>query len=132
VDGQEDMVILYIDDDAEDLEIFQAAISLIAPACQYFQASDGNEGLRKLKSITPDYIFLDVNMPRMNGLEVLEAIRADKDLRRSRVIMFSTTILDGDAHLYRAKGAHKSITKPNSFKQLCEILQSIFSHKEIC
>ena len=119
------MIILYIDDDEDDLEIFQAAIGEVDPSCQYFQASDGKNGLNTLESITPDYIFLDVNMPCMDGIEVLETIRADRHLRDIPVIMFSTSIRPEDELLYRRKGANGCILKPNSFKQLCKILRSL-------
>ncbi|HMG94118.1 MAG TPA: response regulator [Chryseolinea sp.] len=125
------MIILYIDDDEDDLVLFQAAMVEVDPSCQYFQASDGKKGLSMLQSITPDYIFLDVNMPCMSGLTVLETIRADKQLRDIPTIMFSTTIRAEDELVYRNKGANGCIEKPNTFHELCNILRSVFSHEEI-
>ena len=43
------------------------------------QASDGIECLEKLKTVRPDILLLDINMPKMNGIEVLEALKAKKD-----------------------------------------------------
>jgi CheY-like chemotaxis protein len=71
------MNILYIDDDAEDREIFREAVQSIDPDIVFNVAQDGLEGLKTIResSIVPDFIFLDVNMPRMDGRTFLNEIR---------------------------------------------------------
>ena len=71
------MHILYIDDDAEDREIFKEAITAIDPSYICNVANDGYQGLKALEEfvVMPDFIFVDVNMPRMTGRQFLLEIK---------------------------------------------------------
>src|SRR5688572_30884496 len=77
------MTILYIDDDADDREIFMEAVKTISPEIVCYEACDGVEGLVTLHSlvIPPDVIFLDVNMPRMNGKQSLRSEEHTSELQ---------------------------------------------------
>jgi CheY-like chemotaxis protein len=67
------MTILNVDDDLEDQEIFTEAIGIIDPLITCIKANNGLEGHKLLfndeKQLSIDYIFLDINMPKMNGIE---------------------------------------------------------------
>ena len=71
------MTILYIDDDPDDREFFREAVHYMDPAIMCHTAEDGAKGLRDLDEmiIMPDFIFLDVNMPIMNGRQFLIEIK---------------------------------------------------------
>jgi CheY-like chemotaxis protein len=87
------MKILYADDDSDDREFFAKILVEIDPHIQLLEASDGIETLNILATdVIPDYIFLDINMPRLNGDETLAAIRKDPKLNDTKVVMYSTTI----------------------------------------
>lgn len=118
------MIILYIDDDKEDQEFFYEAICTINPRYTCVTASSGREGLRILSTLTPDHIFLDLNMPEMNGRDVLQLIREEKKLEHVPVVIFSTSIPAGDAMLFKAIGANECMVKPFSFSILCKMLQT--------
>ena len=118
-------LVLCIDDDNEDLDIFEEALSEINLSFTCIKAHDGKEGLTFLKSTIPDYIFLDINMPRMNGIEVLRLIRKQSRLDKVPVIMFSTTI-PNEKEL-KKEGATKCIAKSSTFTDLCKVLQTFFS-----
>lgn len=118
------MIILYIDDDNEDQELFFEAINIINSTYTCVLASSGKEGLNILKSITPDRIFLDMNMPQMNGRDVLQRIRAQKRLDPIPVVIFSTSITDADKKEFRRSGATDCLVKPSSFSMLCNTLKS--------
>lgn len=64
---------MYIDDDAEDREFFKEAVKDIDPTLMCYMAQDGREGLNDLSEmiVMPDFIFVDVNMPIMNGRQFL-------------------------------------------------------------
>lgn len=76
-------------------------------------ASNGQDGLDKARSENPDLILLDIMMPKMNGLEVLEKLKADPDLKKIPVIMLTNLAGDKDAETALAKGAVKYIIKSN-------------------
>ena len=87
------MVILYADDDEDDREIFVEILKNIDEGIRLVQAEDGFHTLTILDSIDlPDIIFLDINMPVLNGYETLAEIRKDKRFSQVKVVMFSTAI----------------------------------------
>jgi CheY-like chemotaxis protein len=125
------MIALYIDDDAEDTEIFQEAIVSVDPDVVFYTASDGQEGFRVLEQITviPDFIFLDVNMPRMNGKEFLAQIKKRITFRSIPVIIYSTTSHREEILAYQALGAYDFIKKPDSFEILKGTLKKLIEDK---
>lgn len=74
-------------------------------------ASDGQEGLSKAKNIKPTLILLDVMMPKMNGLQVLDSLKADEQMKAIPVIMLTNLAGQQDAETALAKGAVKYIIK---------------------
>jgi CheY-like chemotaxis protein len=85
-------MILYVDDDKDDQEIFKKIVAHINPAIVCHLASNGSDALNLLeKSISPAIIFLDVNMPQMDGKELLKTIRQNSAYTDVSVVMFSTS-----------------------------------------
>ena len=72
-------ILFLVDDDLEDREIFQEAILTCRPTLELLFAGDGVEALETLESSNrlPDVIFLDYNMPRMNGMDCLKALKSN-------------------------------------------------------
>jgi CheY-like chemotaxis protein len=82
-----------IDDDPDDQEIFFLAWQHVDPAVKCVYANDGIYGLEKLRKeppLQPELIFIDLNMPRMNGVECLKEIKKLNHLRNVPVYMYST------------------------------------------
>ncbi|HXL57699.1 MAG TPA: response regulator [Chitinophagaceae bacterium] len=120
------------DDDADDQELFKEALSEIDKSIRCLTASSGEEALNKLKTDLkqlPDYIFLDLNMPRMNGLECLVEIKKTNTLKHIPVIIYSTSSAEKDVEETRKLGADYFITKPPGFKELCDKIKYILSGK---
>jgi CheY-like chemotaxis protein len=91
--------ILVVDDDEVDVESFRRTLSKLKIANPVYRARDGIEALEMLKSNNipqPYIILLDINMPRMNGLEFLEHIRTDSALTSSVVFILTTSTADED------------------------------------
>lgn len=87
------MVILYADDDKDDRDLFSEIVLQINPAITVLTAQDGAEALKILSSrVTqpPDIIFLDINMPILDGIETLVEIRRDSRYKGIRVVLYST------------------------------------------
>lgn len=115
--------ILQIDDDCDDCELFMEALEEISSA-QYTAIYDPVEALRKLMEaeITPDVIFLDLNMPIMSGIEFLTEIKKQEKLKEIPIIIFSTSQLDHIINEAKDYGAQDFISKPNNFNDLKRIL----------
>lgn len=81
-------------------------------------ASDGEATLRAVSEFRPDLVLLDVMMPRKNGYEVVQAIRADPALERIKVLMLTAKGRDVDAEKGFGLGADAYVTKPFSTREL--------------
>lgn len=95
--------ILMIEDDEVDVMAFQRAIDKANIENKVYYAANGLEGLAYLrgeegkpKVQQPCVVLLDLNMPKMNGFEFLEVLRADKDIQDTAVFVLTTSNLDKD------------------------------------
>jgi CheY-like chemotaxis protein len=119
--------IMMIDDDDDDQEIFLTALQKVTNSISCIAVNNGCEALQKLKSkqIQPDLIFLDLNMPVMNGQQFLMEIKKDEELKNIPIIIFSTSSHSPTIALTKLLGAHDFITKPDKFEDLVNILTSV-------
>jgi CheY-like chemotaxis protein len=123
---------LLIEDDVDDQEIFCKALKDASKDAVCMIAKDGIEGLEMLKSdlsFVPNFIFIDVNMPKMNGMECLERVKKLPHLSGTSVVMYSTTSEQKILLRSKALGAFDFIIKPSSIPLLSERLDQVF-HKE--
>jgi CheY-like chemotaxis protein len=120
--------ILLIDDDDDDLEFFVSAVNEISSSLLCITESSAQKALDKLKNneTAPDVIFLDLNMPVMNGFQFLAEVKNDRTLKDIPVIILSTSSVPITIQQTKALGAVDFITKPNNFAALKRILQTIF------
>lgn len=91
--------IVIIDDDEIDVQSFKRTFAKLKIANPVYRARDGVEGLELLRSRNvpaPYIILLDINMPRMNGLEFLNQLRQDPVLTSSVVFILTTSVADED------------------------------------
>ena len=120
------MIVLCIDDDPEDTDFFCEALKAIRPDAQCLIANDGLTALKILRSQTqPDVIFLDINMPRMSGREVLIQIKKNYKWSQLPIIIYATTIHPPDADSYKMLGAQDVLKKHVTFQDLCAALQVV-------
>lgn len=120
---------LLVDDDEDDKEIFCMALSETDPSIRCLVASDAVEALKMLRdpAFVPDYIFLDLNMPLMSGKECLQEIRKLPHLKKTPVIIYSTSASHRDIQETRDLGASSFITKPPQISVLAQKLAGVFS-----
>lgn len=89
-------------------------------------AFDGEEGFEKAKTTKPTIILLDIMMPKLNGLQVLEKLKLDPELKTIPVIMLTNLSSEKDAENAMLKGAVKYIIKSqNEPKQVVEMVKEI-------
>jgi CheY-like chemotaxis protein len=125
------MTILIVDDDADDLQFFADAIAEIDPGVTCITAYNGIEALQVLGAANPrpDYIFLDLNMPRMGGKQCLKHIKNNPLYKSIRVIIYSTSRRPEDLEEVREAGAAAFIVKPNKFHLLREEIADILKNR---
>ena len=117
--------ILLAEDDADDRELFLEAISLVDPSIKVDTVENGEKLMAHLRAapLYPDCIFLDLNMPKKNGKECLKEIRANAKTQTIPVIIYTTSLSKKDIDETFDKGASFFIRKPNSFRELTDLLQ---------
>ena len=114
-----------IDDDEDDREIFQLALDQIR-GIKGVMSHNGKEALKMLddNSFTPDFIFLDLNMPLLSGKECLQEIRKIPRLHSVPVFIYTTSSRDDDKVEIEKLGATGFITKPSKLINLVRILST--------
>jgi CheY-like chemotaxis protein len=123
--------IIVIDDDKDDRFFFKLALQEIDSEFIFIEAKEGLEGLEILTSSTelPDFIFLDINMPRMNGIECLKQLKKNERLKEIPVIMCSTTTFNEKECM--ENGAAYFMNKPPDYTQLPDtIMQALEEAKK--
>ncbi len=88
-------------------------------------AVDGEEALAKARAEKPDLVLLDVMMPKMNGFDVCQALRADPELAGMRVLMLTAKGRDTEVSKGLGLGADAYVTKPFSTKELVTQIRSL-------
>lgn len=121
--------VFLIDDDADDREIFQEALSVIElnSAINFQEAENGADAFLKLKNPDtkrPDVIFLDLNMPKMDGKEFLLEIKKQQSFKDIPVVIYSTSANKSDVDFTMQHQARKFMTKPHSIFDLKKELEA--------
>ena len=117
------------DDDEDDRYFFELAFSEARMDIKLKMVQDGQELMQALQSTPelPDIVFLDLNMPRKNGMECLREIRGSSILKELIVIIYSTSNNPSDVEDAFIAGANTYIIKPSDFQQLKKILSNVVS-----
>ena len=92
---------------------------------EVFEARDGEEALAMIQSHKPDLVFMDVMMPKMNGLEVTKHVKADPELVGTKIILLTAKGQDSDRATGEAAGADDYMTKPFSPSKLLQRARSM-------
>lgn len=130
--------ILLAEDDADDIYLITEAIDECGMDARIFMVENGEDMLRFLRhqdqfadpadSPRPDLILLDLNMPLKDGREALAEMKADSDLHTIPVIILTTSRAQEDIDITYSLGASSFVSKPNSFKNLRELVCKIGSY----
>ena len=123
-------LILLADDDEGDRTIFTEAFSEIKIKTEVRTVNDGDElmdWLSQKDNPLPHFLFLDLNMPRKNGLDCLKEIKTIDRLKEIFVAIYSTSGNEKDVEETFVNGANAYITKPSDFNELKQILYKAVS-----
>ncbi|PSL30355.1 response regulator [Dyadobacter jiangsuensis] len=119
--------ILLIDDDEDDQEIFLTALESTRKPVRCTVLDSARKALRQIiqGEIEADLIFLDLNMPLMNGQQFLTEIKKDEQLRKIPIVILSTSSNAATAMQVKQLGACHFFTKPDRFEDLVAILNEV-------
>ncbi|MDB4938673.1 MAG: two-component system response regulator [Labilithrix sp.] len=122
-----DRVILLVEDDAVDQMTVRRALRELRISNPLVIAESGEEALAMLESFEelPCMTLLDINMPRMNGLELLAAMKADERLRRIPVVMLTTSTDDRDRFDSFDRSVAGYMVKPVDYPQFVELMRTL-------
>ena len=124
--------VLLVEDDPGDVLMTQEAFEEHKVRNRLTVVSDGVSALEFLRkegehvdAPTPDLILLDLNLPRMDGREVLQALKADADLRSIPVVVLTTSEAEEDVVRSYSLHANAYVTKPVDFDRFIEVVRQI-------
>ncbi len=124
--------ILIVEDNPGDARLMLEAFKETAIECRLVHVTDGEQALAYLKpkakpgaSSQPSLILLDLNLPRVNGREVLAAIKSHEQLKSIPVVVFTTSQAPEDIHQVYNLCANCYITKPGDLDRFLEVVKGI-------
>lgn len=117
---------MLIDDDPDDQLFFRDAVQIIHPELVCELASTCQQAFEQLENPPPpEFIFMDLNMPVMNGFDCLVYLKNQESYSQIPIIIFTTSKNPQDISRTRQLGARHFMTKPDDFNILCKKLKKI-------
>lgn len=114
--AQRDGLILLVEDNEQNIETFQTYLT--TKGYQVIVARHGLEAIQRTKEEQPALILMDIQMPKMDGLEAIRHIRADSTIAEIPIIALTALAMRGDRERCLAAGANDYLSKPVSIKKL--------------
>ncbi|MES2288698.1 MAG: response regulator [Pseudomonadota bacterium] len=115
--------VLVVEDNELNLRLF--CDLLRAHDCAVEGVRDGREALDTARSFEPDLIVMDIQMPHVTGIELIEEIRADEDLRPIPVMAVTAYAGKADEERARTAGADAYVSKPISLMRFVEVVEEL-------
>ncbi|OBX24529.1 CheY-like chemotaxis protein [Gelidibacter algens] len=122
---------MIIDDDADDRFFFKAAVRKMQSSVKFMEANGCEEAIILLRTAEhlPHFIFLDINMPRMDGSECLKQLKREAKLEHIPVIMYSTSFSEESINEFHTLGASTYLKKPTDMnllpEQILEVIKDL-------
>ena len=123
--------ILLVEDDQADAYITQQALNTINVANKLIHQPGGEEAIEYLRDSandSPCLVLLDLNMPRMSGFDFLRIVKADQELKRTPIIILSTSDSNRNVQECYELGAAGYIVKPVDFNQFVDAMHALDSY----
>lgn len=121
------MTVYLVDDDSEEADLFIDAISRINSSIRVIWYSDVMEALESLikEEDQPATLFLDLNIPKVSGKDLLKLLRQNKTTSATPVVIYSTSISKKDVEDTAPYNVKAYIQKPDNFQTLCNKLKEV-------
>lgn len=121
--------IMLIDDDQDEMAIFLDALKQVRVEdgfkCTY--ADNATHAIIMLRYLIPDFIFVDLRMPGLDGIDFLSRIRTEERLKSVKIYIYSNTITNEVRHQAASLNADGCVTKVNNEAELVKKLEKVFS-----
>jgi CheY-like chemotaxis protein len=130
--AQRPLSVLLVDDDEGDLLMIEEALGSTGVAHDIYMVKDGEEAVAFLRRTgefanvpRPDFVLLDLNMPRMDGRQVLSLVKSDAALRNIPIVVLTTSRAPADIRSSYNLHANAYVTKPMSLDELVSVVRGI-------
>jgi CheY-like chemotaxis protein len=121
--------ILLVDDDEEEFYILKLALELAKIDYHCIWANGLEQATHLLNGLQPDFVFIDINMPRYNGINCLKTLKGLELLNGSTFVMYSSYISEDDHEQALQLGANYCMQKSENIKMLMKQLHGLFNDK---
>lgn len=118
-----------IDDDVEDIQLITAALGCLNADCKCTWARSGEQAVMQLQYLKPDIIFIDYQMPGMDGIQCLQAIKDLPNCKQVPIILHSSNMDEQLRRQAMQLGAYACLQKPDSLDRLMTVLQQFAFNK---
>ena len=115
--------ILYVEDNEFNLKIVRQLLS--RTSYRLIEAMDGESGVATAQSELPDLILMDVQLPKLSGLDATRQLRADSKTAAIPIVVITSFALSGDAEKAKAAGASAYLAKPYSPRELLQMIRKL-------
>lgn len=122
-------VVLYVEDDLSSLALVRHVLAR-RPGFEVLHTTLGAQGLELAFSRRPDLILLDLHLPDMTGIELLESLRRSETTRSIPVVVVSASAMPSDVERVQTMGIARYLTKPLDIRVFLETVDSILDHRE--
>jgi len=121
--NRESKQVLLVEDNGDTLAALELLLGL--DGYEVRTANDGSQGYRAFLDCSPDVVITDLNMPSIDGLELIRLIRADHNSPKTPIIVISADSGHGD--MVKSAGANYFLSKPYDYDQLKSIIDRMTS-----
>jgi two-component system cell cycle response regulator DivK len=115
--------ILYVEDNEFNLKIVRQLLS--RTSYRLIEAMDGEAGVTTAQNELPDLILMDVQLPKLSGLDATRQLRADAKTAAIPIVVITSFALSGDAEKAKAAGASAYLAKPYSPRELLQMIRNL-------
>ena len=120
-----DKIVLYIEDNFHNRRIVRKILG--SRGYKVIEAEDGISGFNMIGHIRPPLVLLDISLPGMDGLEIVQRVKADDDLRLIPVIALTASAMRGDRERFLEAGCDEYLSKPVRALELIEMVDGYFN-----
>jgi CheY-like chemotaxis protein len=124
--------VVIIDDDEDDLDVMKDTLAKIDPSIVCITFINPVEAIRQLENaliLLPDFIFVDINMPQLTGMQCLEWLRKIDEFKETPIIIYSTSLPEKISNQLLANGATFTMQKPHKIEGYLSAIESIIFNR---